>query len=216
MLEIACFNSASAILAAHAGANRIELCADYAAGGVTPSVQSLHQLKPEITIPINVMIRPRAGDFVYTNEEFEQMRSEIELFKPQVNGFVFGISNEKNQVDQDRNRALVELAAPLPCTFHRAFDQVPDMIVATEQLIQCGFKFILTSGGQLNAVAGAKNVADLQQKFGKQISFILGGGVRSSNIESLKLQTKVEWYHSAAITQAGESVDKEEVVMLQY
>ena len=215
MLEIACFNSPSAILAAQAGADRIELCADYAAGGVTPSITSLHQIRQEVTTPIYVMIRPRAGNFVYSKAEFNQMKSGIELFKPKASGFVLGILDDKSKVDRQRNQELVDLAAPLPCTFHRAFDQVPDMMAATEQIIQCGFKSILTSGGQPDAITGAKTVAEQHQKFGEQISFILGGGVRSTNIESLKQQIRVEWYHSAAITQPGEMADEDEVKRLQ-
>jgi copper homeostasis protein len=216
MLEIACFNSSSAIAAAKAGADRIELCADYAAGGVTPTLDSLRQIRKETNLPVNVMIRPRAGDFTYTDTEFRHMREEIEQFKPEVNGFVFGILDDTNHVDLERNKELVALATPLPCTFHRAIDQAPDLSTATEQLIQCGFKSILTSGGEANAVAGVARVAELQKEFGQRISIIVGGGVRSANVETLKQQTNVEWYHSAAITEPGETADGNEVTELQH
>ncbi|KAF2799445.1 hypothetical protein K505DRAFT_321152 [Melanomma pulvis-pyrius CBS 109.77] len=214
MLEIACFNTSSAIAAANAGADRIELCADYAAGGVTPSLDSLQHLRNKIRTPVNIMIRPREGDFDYSDAEFQQMKSEIELFKPVSSGFVFGILDDENRVDEQRNQELVGLAAPLPCTFHRAFDQVPDLHEATEQIIKCGFISILTSGGQATAIVGAESVARLQKKFGDNISFILGGGVRSTNAESLQRQTNVLWLHSAAITKSGEDVDEEEVARL--
>jgi len=214
MLEIACFNVSSAIIAANTGVDRIELCAKYAAGGVTPSYDSFQLLCKEIKIAINVMIRPRAGDFNYSDSEFQQMKSEIQLFKPEASGFVFGILDDKNHVDEQRSRQLVELAAPLPCTFHRAFDQVPDLFKATEQVISCGFKSILTSGGQSSAQLGAGKVAELQTKFGKTISFILGGGIRSTNIEVLQRQTGVPWLHSAAITGSGELVDEDEIARL--
>lgn len=215
MLEIACFNVSAAIVAAKAGADRIELCADYAKGGITPSYASLERIRQEITIPINVMIRPRAGNFVYTDVELFQMRSDIERFKTVADGFVFGVLDDKNHVDYDRNRDLVQLATPLPCTFHRAFDQATDLPEATARIIDCGFTSVLTSGGQATAIAGADSVTHLQRKFGDKISFILGGGVRSSNIDSLRHQTNVSWYHSAAIMQPGETADQKEVERLQ-
>ena len=215
MLEIACFDTSSAVAAAKAGASRIELCANYAAGGVTPSITSLSSIREATTIPINVMIRPRAGDFNYTLEEFTQMKADIELFKPSSNGFVFGILHPKDSVDEVRNKELVELAAPLPCTFHRAIDETLVLDEAVNAIVECGFKSILTSGGMKNAVEGAERVALLQAKFGSQITFILGGGVRSTNVEQLKRRTGVQWVHSAAITKAGEEVDEEEVRKLQ-
>ncbi|KAH7363676.1 copper homeostasis protein CutC [Pyrenochaeta sp. MPI-SDFR-AT-0127] len=215
MLEIACFNASSAIAAAKAGANRIELCADYAAGGVTPTLSSLDLIRTEVTIPINVMIRPRTGDFNYSQEEFKQMKAEIELFKPTASGFVFGILDANKRVDEVRNRELVELAAPLPCTFHRAIDEVAEINEAVERAIACGFQNILTSGGERNAVEGAEKVTMLQEIFWQRITFILGGGVRSSNVDTLKRGTAVPWVHSAAITTPGEEVDAEEVKKMQ-
>jgi copper homeostasis protein len=161
------------------------------------------------------MIRPRSGDFIYSDEEFLQMKKDIENFKAEASGFVFGILTEGNQLDRERNTELVQLAAPLPCTYHRAFDQVQDMFEATEQIIECGFKSILTSGGPSNAVDGAKTVAELQKKLGDKIEFILGGGVRSGNIGFLKRRTNADWYHSAAITKPGETVDTNEIEQLK-
>jgi copper homeostasis protein len=215
MLEIACFNSASAIAAAKAGADRIELCADYAAGGVTPSLSTLQDVRKETTVPINVMIRPRGGDFNYSDAEFERMKKDIEMFKASVSGSVFGILDSGGCIDEARNRELVEWAAPLPCTFHRAIDEVEDLQDAVEELIRCGFKAILTSGGMKNALEGAEKVGHLQEKLGTSISLILGGGVRSTNVGELKRRTRVPWFHSAAITAPGEDVDAEEVKNIQ-
>ncbi|KAJ4303291.1 hypothetical protein N0V90_002184 [Kalmusia sp. IMI 367209] len=215
MLEIACFNTKSAIAAAEAGADRIEFCADYAAGGVTPSLHGVAEIREVTTKPVNIMIRPRPGDFFYTTLQFYQMKLDVLDFKERASGFVFGILDEQNRVDEARNRELVEMAAPLPCTFHRAFDYVPDQSEAVNRIIECGFTSILTSGGQANAVSGAEHVARLQQEFGSRITFILGGGIRSTNIEALRQQTSVPWYHSAALTQPGETVDKDEVTTLQ-
>ncbi|KAF2007892.1 hypothetical protein P154DRAFT_11343 [Amniculicola lignicola CBS 123094] len=215
MLEIACFNLSSASAAARSGADRIELCENYAAGGVTPKYESLQELRTTITKPINVMIRPRSGNFVYSMEEFEEMKSSIKIFKSLASGFVFGLLEESGCVDATRSQELVQLADPLPCTFHRAFDHVPDFFQATEQIIDSGFQSILTSGGLCDAVTGASNVMELQKRFESKISFILGGRVRSTNVRSLKSQTKLQWYHSAAITEPGEIVDEQEVVRLQ-
>ncbi|KAF2739420.1 hypothetical protein EJ04DRAFT_310895 [Polyplosphaeria fusca] len=215
MLEIACFNSRSAIAAAKAGADRIELCADYAAGGVTPARESLQDTKQEVDIPVNVMIRPRPGDFNYSPGEYQQMRSDIQMLKEEADALVFGILDKDGRVHVNRNRALVQEAAPLQCTFHRAFDQVPDLFDAAELIIECGFSSILTSGGQADAIAGASIVAELQKKYGNKISFILGGGIRSTNIEALRNRTDLEWYHSAAIVAPGELVDEDEVRKLR-
>lgn len=213
-LEIACFNSTSIRAAARAGAERIEFCADYASGGVTPSTEGLPSLD-QIGIPINIMIRPRAGDFVYSETEYEKMKSDIELLKPLASGFVFGILDTSNRVDAQRNQELVELAKPWPCTFHRAFDQTPDLLEAAEQLVHCGFRSILTSGAQPSASIGVGAVVELQERFGDQVSFILGGGVRSTNVESLKSKGAIQWYHSAAIVGEGEDVDENEVRLLK-
>jgi len=215
MLEIACFNEESATRAARAGADRIELCFDYAAGGVTPSLDVLRRIRASTTIPIHVMIRPRGGNFQYSDQEIQKMRSDIQAFKELANGFVFGILDHENRVDVPANRALVQLAAPRACTFHRAFDCVPDLFEAAEQVIECGFAAILTSGGAENAESGWRAVMGLQREFGARIQFILGGGVRKENIAWLREGTGVECLHSAAITANGEEVDEGEVRGMQ-
>lgn len=226
MLEIACFNASSAIRAAKAGADRIELCADYAAGGVTPPLSTLHSIRDELqkshkgfekeetnTVPINVMIRSRGGDFNYSAVEFSQMRSSMEMFKDSktVDGFVFGVLDEEKRIDVARNRELVEVARPLPCTFHRAIDEVDDLGTAVSTIIDLGFHSILTSGGARSATDGADKVSKLRKQYGERISLVLGGGIRSTNVVDLKKKTEVEWVHSAAITGPDEDVDENEV-----
>lgn len=213
MLELACFSAPSALAAAKAGADRIELCADYSAGGVTPSLSTLHAVREATRKPINVMIRPRGGDFVVSPAQVAQMKSNIDMFRASgaVDGFVFGVLTKDGRVDTARNRELVEAAGSLPCTFHRAIDQVADLDAAVEAIIDCGFTSILTSGGAGSASSGRARVAELQERFGGRISIILGGGVRSTNVVELRDKTGVEWLHSAAITGAGEEVDPEEV-----
>jgi len=215
MLEIACFNASSAIAASKAGADRIELCADYAAGGVTPGIACLDRIREVCRVPIRIMIRPRGGDFNYTKEEFERMKREIVEFRDKADGFVFGVLDSEGAVDEWRNSELVRLAAPLPCTFHRAIDGVEDLEGAVETVIKCEFKSILTSGGEATADGGAEKVALLQKKFGDTITIILGGGVRSANAAELRRRTGVEWLHSAAIMQPGEEVDSIEVARIR-
>jgi copper homeostasis protein len=218
MLEIASFNAPSAILAAKAGADRIELCADYSAGGVTPALPTLHTIRSKlqelnIDTPINIMIRPRGGDFTYSAAEFSQMKSHIQTFKSStaVTGFVFGILTPDGQIDGVRNAELVDAACPLPCTFHRAVDQVDDLDAAVQIIVDCGFTSILTSGGARSAREGRTRVGEMQREYGGRISIVLGGGVRSANVLELKRETGVEWVHSSAITGADEEVDEQEV-----
>jgi copper homeostasis protein len=212
MLEIACFNAPSAIAAARAGADRIELCIDYAAGGITPPMSCVREVLPAVcSTPVMIMIRPRGGDFNYTTAEFAQMKIEIDALKDLANGFVFGILDSEKHVDEARNRELVELAAPLPCTFHRAIDEVEDLGRAVKSVIACGFTNILTSGGGKSAAEGAETVSELQARFGQHINLVLGGGVRSANLAELKAKTAVPWFHSAAITEPGEEADVGEV-----
>ncbi|KAF2028753.1 hypothetical protein EK21DRAFT_113607 [Setomelanomma holmii] len=212
MLEIACFTSSSALTATHHGADRIELCSSYALGGVTPPVSSLLAIRQESSIPINIMIRTRGGNFHYSAAEFERMRLDIALFAPLASGFVFGILDAHGHVDVARNSELVDIASPLPCTFHRAIDEVGDLDAGLEKVIACGFKSVLLSGGCKSAEEGKDRVKALQEKFGSRVSLVLGGGVRSGNVGELKRGTGVEWLHSAAITvQESEEVDGEEV-----
>lgn len=210
-LEIACFNVESAIIAQQGGADRVELCDDISAGGITPLFETIAEVRKNIQIDLYIMIRPRGGDFVYSEDEYEEMKTEMLLIKyKQVNGFVFGILNEDGTIDKERNKELVELAHPLPCTFHRAFDEVSDPTKALEDLIDCGFKNILTSGQKTTALTGINDLTKLIEQAGDRIIIIPGGGVRSSNIEKLK-KLNVPIYHSSAIIDKSETASLEEV-----
>ncbi|KNG44347.1 copper homeostasis protein [Stemphylium lycopersici] len=161
------------------------------------------------------MIRPRGGDFNYSAEEFVQMKEEMNMLKPLASGFVFGILDSNNLVDDARNRELVQMAAPLACTFHRAIDETKDLEMSVEAVINCGFKSVLTSGSMRNALEGAEQLGRIQKKYGRTLSIIAGGGVRRTNIEELRAKAGVTWLHSAAITQHGEDVDELEVKKMQ-
>ncbi|MCF6133301.1 copper homeostasis protein CutC [Flavobacterium wongokense] len=215
-LEIACFNLDSAIIAQRNGANRIELCDGFEVGGTTPSLQTVVKAKELLTIEFYVMIRPRGGNFLYSEEEFEQMKTEILQFqKLNVSGFVFGILNPNNTINKIQNIELVELAKPFPCTFHRAFDEVENVFQALEDVIACGFQTILTSGQAQNATEGMQRIAELVSKSNNRIAIMPGGGVRSSNSALIQQQTKASWFHSSAITDNTVTANPNEILALK-
>ncbi|SEP98665.1 copper homeostasis protein CutC [Flavobacterium urocaniciphilum] len=215
-LEIACFNLDSALIAQENGADRVELCAEMEVGGTTPNFEITKQVRNVISVDLNVMIRPRGGNFVYSDAEFEQMKNEILKFKEMgVNGFVFGILNEDNSVNKSQNSELVALAKPFPSTFHRAFDEVSDAFQSLEEIIQCGFQTILTSGQQPNVMEGTNQLKELVSKANNRIVIMPGGGLRSTNIEVLQEQTKATFYHSSAITDGSEIANPEEIIQLK-
>jgi len=215
-LEIACFNLESALIAQANGADRVELCDGMEVGGTTPNFESVRQVRENLVIDLNVMIRPRGGDFVYTPAEFQQMESDILSLKElNVNGFVFGILKDDNNINFELNKALVEVAKPFPCTFHRAFDDVQNAFESLEQIIDCGFKTILTSGQAQNVNVGMDRLAALVTKADNRIVIMPGGGLRSTNIEIVQQITKAVFYHSSAITDQSETASAAEVQALK-
>lgn len=273
-LEIAIFNASSAQIAYTSSADRLELCAEGSSvnGGTTPLLSTLESVITSLqrayytthpgengdhatpaearkSIPIYTMIRPRGGNFVYSDEEFEIMKEQLLALKSadysqarennpleqhnfgKVNGFVFGILTRDNKIDRVRNAELVQLAAPLPCTFHRAFDEVitscensnvsdsgEDMPLAQglidelEAVINAGFASILTSGGSgRSAVDGAKYITALTDAAQGRTEIIAGGGVRSTNVRELRRRSpRTRFFHSSAIVgtqEDGEVVD---------
>ena len=215
-LEIACFNLQSAVIAQENGADRVELCAGIEVGGTTPDLEITKKVRELIDIDLNVMIRPRGGNFVYSYAEFEQMKLEIIEFKKlNVNGFVFGILNENNSINTVQNTELVNLAKPFPCTFHRAFDEVSNVFQSLEEIIECGFQTILTSGQMPNVVEGVYRLAELVSKANNRITIMPGGGLRASNIDFIQEKTKATFYHSYAITNRTETANPDEIVALK-
>jgi len=215
-LEIACFNVTSAIIAAQNGADRIELCAGMEVGGTTPDLKTVELVREKTDISLYAMIRPSGGSFVYTDSEFNQMKSDILALKKQkVDGFVFGILNEDNTINFPLNKELVELAHPFPCTFHRAFDQAADAHQSLEQIIKCGFSTILTSGQKPNVVEGIDRLTDLVKSARNRIIIMPGGGLRSTNINQISKQTQAFFYHSSAITDDGTIASADEIKALK-
>ena len=215
-IEIACFNLESALIAQKAGADRVELCADMLVGGTTPIIETIQQARKHLTIDLYVMIRPRGGNFVCSEAEFEQMKLEIETIKKLgVNGFVFGILNKDKTINIEQNKVLVELVKPFSCTFHRAFDEVLNVEKALENVISCGFSTILTSGTFPNVMEGKEVLKQLVKQANNRIEIMPGGGLRSTNISELDEMVNTNWYHSSAITDGSEIASLEEIVQLK-
>ena len=215
-IEIACFNLESALIAQKAGADRVELCADMLVGGTTPIIETIQQARKHLTIDLYVMIRPRGGNFVCSEAEFEQMKLEIETIKKLgVNGFVFGILNKDKTINIEQNKALLELAKPFPCTFHRAFDEVLNVDKALEDVISCGFSTLLTSGTFPNVMEGKEVLKQLVIQANNRIEIMPGGGLRSTNVLELNEMVNANWFHSSAITDGSEIASLEEIVQLK-
>lgn len=216
MLEIACFEITSAEIALQSSADRIEHCREITLGGLTPDVEEFKYLKEKFLKPIYVMVRPKGGGFFYDLAEFNAMIKSIELFKSWgADGFVFGILDENNEIDIERNSFLVELAHPVPCTFHRAFDRTKNLEKSCETLIKMGFENVLTSGGEKTAKEGVENLKNLISRYSDKINILIGGNVRSENIEYLKEITGGKHFHSSAIPSYEQFANDEEIRKLK-
>jgi copper homeostasis protein len=215
-LEIAAFSLEAAIIAGLAGADRIELCLDYAQGGLTPPAEMIREATNRLNCPVFVMIRPRPGDFIYTEPELEQMKQALTAARQcGAQGFVFGILRENGEIDEGACRTLLALAHPLPCTFHRAFDRLSDQHAGLETLIRFGFRRVLTSGGPVNAAAHMKALKDLVYLAADRIIVMPGGGIRADNLGQLVTATGAKEYHTAAITDHSMLPDKQAIADMQ-
>jgi copper homeostasis protein len=196
-LEIAVESVAAAKAAERGGADRIELCSSLSCGGLTPSAESMQQARSSVNKPVFAMIRPRAGNFCYAQEEFRAMKLAIELAREmKMDGVVLGILCEDHSADVERTKELVNLARPMKVTFHRAFDQCRDMMRALENVIQTGVDRILTSGGKPDAVAGAHSLRELAAAAGERIVIMPGGGITPENFGFLQQVTGAREFHS--------------------
>lgn len=211
LLEVACFDPQHAILAYEAGADRIELCDDRDAGGTTPPLTWLTTVKNHVTVPVFVMIRPRGGDFHYTDKEFARMKAEIHGFKSIADGFVFGMLDAQRKVDVAKTAELVRLAHPLPCTFHRAFDETSDTFEAFEDVISAGFCAVLTSGGAPSALVGIRVLGQLVRMSRGRITVMPGGSVRTKNIAMVKGYSRANIFHSSAVLKGTEEPSPDEI-----
>jgi copper homeostasis protein len=201
LLEISVETLEAALAAERGGADRLELCEDLSHGGVTPSADLVNALRAQLRLPIFVMIRPRAGDFVYSAAEFAGMKRSIASVKESgVEGVVLGILTKGHRVDVERTWELVELAKPLAVTFHRAFDEAADLRQALEEVIQSGAQRILTSGGAKSAPEGAAVLAELVAAAGDRVVIVPGAGINASNVLQVARQTGAREFHSGLST----------------
>jgi copper homeostasis protein len=185
LFELCAENLASALAAQEGGADRIELCAGLAVGGLTPPSHAMTEVVCALDIPVHVLIRPRPGSFVFSTGEFDAMRQQIDAVKRAgASGIATGILLPNGCVDIDRTRALIDQARPMDVTFHRAFDEAVDLSQALEDVIESGADSLLTSGGAPNVLAGAAAIRALAEQAGDRIPLIAGGG--------LKLETLAE------------------------
>jgi copper homeostasis protein len=200
-LEISVASVEAALAAERGGADRIELCADLSAGGLTPTPELLRSVREKIGIPIYSMIRPREGNFVYSVAEFADMKRAVAVAKEVgMTGVVFGILKEDGRVDADRTRELVELARPLHATFHRAFDDTANLGEALRDVIRTGSERILTSGRAKSAPEGAAILARLVRAARERIIIVPGAGINAANIASVAQQTRAHEFHSGLST----------------
>ncbi len=198
VIEICVDTLQGAHAAARGGADRLELCAALSEHGLTPSLGLVQQAVQTLSVPIHVMVRPRSGGFVYSADELAAMEVDIEAFKRAgVQGIVLGVLTPENRVDVEQTRRLVALAAPLPVTFHRAFDDCADLPQALEDVIASGAKLILTSGGATTLARGADAVADLVQRAAGRIEIIASSGVTIDSARGLWQATKAPAMHAS-------------------
>ena len=186
----------AAIEAEQGGAARLELCGELLQGGVTPSAGLIAAVWDRIDIPLFVLVRPRTGDFLYTDDELDVMRRDIEQMKALgVDGVAFGALTADGDVDVSRMQSLVELARPMSVTFHRAFDFVRRQDVALDALLELGVDRVLTSGGAPTALEGVSAIAELVRRVGDRMIVMAGGSITASNVGEIVAKTGVREVH---------------------
>ncbi|XP_005520707.2 copper homeostasis protein cutC homolog isoform X1 [Parus major] len=199
LMEVCVDSVESAVNAERGGAGRIELCAGLVEGGTTPSMGLLQVVKQCVRVPVFVMIRPRGGDFLYSDREVEVMKADIRLAKLHgADGLVFGALTEDGRIDTELCTALLAVCRPLPVTFHRAFDMVHDPLVALETLISLGFERVLTSGCDSSALEGLSLIKRLAEQAKGRIVVVPGGGITERNLQRILEGSTASEFHCSA------------------
>lgn len=195
-LEICSDSVESALIAEEAGADRIELCSSLIEGGVTPSHATILTAREELRIPLHVLIRPRNGDFLYSELEYEIMKKEIMFCRQSgIDGIVFGILRTDGTIDSDRTLRLIDLSWPMSVTFHRAFDLCRDPESGIEDIIRCGAHRLLTSGQRNTAMEGSDLITRLIGISSGRISIMPGSGIKDINIRTIAEKTGASEFH---------------------
>jgi copper homeostasis protein len=209
-LEICAQSLTSALAAQAGGAHRIELCSALEVGGLTPSYATIVETRKQLSIEICVLIRPRAGDFFYSDLEFDLIKKDILFCKQQgVEGVVVGILNQNRRFDLKKMDILAQLAYPMDIVSHRAFDQTPDPFLALSQLQNLGFQRILTSGQAQNAVSGKEILRGLVAAAEGKIEIMPGAGVNAHNIQELLKYTQATTIHTSAKAKIKSTIEAE-------
>jgi copper homeostasis protein len=199
-LEVVVYNIASAIRAQEGGADRIELCDNPGEGGTTPSYGTIEVVRKALNIDVYVMIRPRGGDFLYSNDEYYGMKRDIyQSQRLSVDGVVFGILTADGRIDKKRCKELIEKSRPLKVTCHSAFDMTRDPFEALEDCIEVGFDRILTSGGYTKAIQGIDIIEQLVRQAADRISIMAGSGVNEEVVTEIVQKSKVKEVHFSAM-----------------
>ena len=198
-LEICCYTIESSIIAERHDAHRIELCDNYSEGGTTPSYAVIKKTIENVSIPVNVIVRPRGGDFLYSDLEYEIIKEDISKIKESgASGIVIGFLTAEGEIDIKRTKEIVELTKPLEVTFHRAFDMCANPVKAMHELINLGVDRILTSGCKNSAYEGVEFIAEIIKKAEGKIIIMPGSGINEKNIKEIMLKTGASEFHSSA------------------
>ncbi|WP_171032861.1 copper homeostasis protein CutC [Fodinibius saliphilus] len=206
--EVVVYNIESALNAQTGGADRVELCGNRGGGGTTPSLGIAEVVQNRLDIPIFVMIRPREGDFCYTDNEFDAMKRDIKRFKDLgLDGVVFGILSADGSLDLARCKELIELARPLQVTCHRAFDMARDPFQALESCIKAGFDRILTSGQQAQAYEGLSTITELVARARDRISIMAGCGINEATVREIIRESGVREVHFSASSKRSSKME---------
>lgn len=195
-IEVCANSLSSALIAQKTGVHRVELCQNLWCGGTTPSAATIALSRQQLSIDLFVLIRPRSGDFCYSNMEFEVIKQDILYCKKhRIDGVVIGLLNIDGTIDLERTTHLLELANPMQVTFHRAFDFVQNPLEALEQLIDIGVHRILTSGFQASAWEGRAAIRQLIEAADNRLAILAGGGINPQNVQALIAETGVQEIH---------------------
>jgi len=196
IVEVSVDSTESALAAEHGGAKRVELCASLTDGGISPSAGLIATVRQRVSIGLYVMIRPRAGDFCYTSDEFDAMQSDVRMAKQLgADGVVLGILEGDGNIDVPRTRVLVDLAKPLQTTYHRAFDMSADLLSSLNHVQETGADRILTSGGAPTAVEGTSNLRCLVEAAKRRVIVVACGGINHQNVRAVIEKTSVREIH---------------------
>ncbi|WP_210489111.1 copper homeostasis protein CutC [Rufibacter aurantiacus] len=216
LMEVCVDSVQSAMTAQAAGAQRVELCDNLVEGGTTPSAGMIQLCRQHLSIGLHVLIRPRRGDFLYSDLEFEVMKQDIRVAKQLgADGVVIGILLPDGTIDVARTRELIELSRPMSVTFHRAFDLTPDPFRALDYLLDLQVDRLLTSGQQVTAPKGAELIAELRQRAGDDLILLPGGGINEQNLTALLEKTGVSEFHASAreFLESGMTFRRDDVPM---